>query len=357
MTRKSKQLLLEAYDRRRDDYREQFEVCRGEFSEEAVHDLRVAARRVLAVYDVLRDLEPQPAVQNARRDLKDQLDQLDDLRDSQVMLVELTETAPHLPEVIEFQPYLEKREKRLLRAARKEIRASKPSDLRRRSEKIRRLVVKKNGGKYTAGRLLQAADNAYARAVQVYKQNLAKNPSQIHQARIAFKRFRYMAEIVWPLVPGTPESQLKKMQDYQSMMGEIGDLAIFLSALADFAEEKKGSRNLPAVRRHFEKRYAEAVAAFLRRTAEMKTFWRSAPDRKFPWEKSHEPVRRQARHRRAVGTRQQRGGQPAPADGEGPQADAPDQPGPQRAGNPARPYPDEPIPASDPDSPHPGEGV
>ena len=100
---------------------------------------------------------------------------------------------------------------------------------------------------------------------------------------------------------GSPESPLKQMQDYQSMMGEIGDVAILLSALGEFAQEKKGNRNLPAVRRHFEKRHAEAVAAYLRRTAELKTFWRSASDRKFPWEKSHDPVHRPSRHRRAVG--------------------------------------------------------
>ena len=179
---KSKQLLLEAYDRRWEEYREQFEACRREFSEAAVHDLRVAARRFLAVHDMLRTWNPSQPFKTRGGDLKDQLDQLDDLRDCQVMLVELTKTAQDLPEVIDVQPYLQKRVKRLLRGARKDILASKRSDLRKRSEKIRKLVVKKSSEKHLAGRLLQAADNAYGRAIQAHKQDLAKDPSQIHQA-------------------------------------------------------------------------------------------------------------------------------------------------------------------------------
>ena len=41
--------LLSAYDLRWKNYRSQYKTCRIEFSEEAVHDLRVTARRLLAV--------------------------------------------------------------------------------------------------------------------------------------------------------------------------------------------------------------------------------------------------------------------------------------------------------------------
>ncbi len=53
-------LLLEAIDQRWEKYREQIKTCRREFSEEAVHDLRVAARRLLALVDLIRAISPHP---------------------------------------------------------------------------------------------------------------------------------------------------------------------------------------------------------------------------------------------------------------------------------------------------------
>ncbi|HEX2698114.1 MAG TPA: hypothetical protein VHM28_10430, partial [Anaerolineales bacterium] len=46
---RARALLLTSLDERWKTYRAQVKTCRKEFSEEAVHDLRVAARRLLAV--------------------------------------------------------------------------------------------------------------------------------------------------------------------------------------------------------------------------------------------------------------------------------------------------------------------
>ena len=70
--------LAVAFVQRWDDYQVQSKTCRQEFSEEAVHDLRVAARRFMAVLDIVRAINPHPRVQKTRRFLKDQLDDLDE---------------------------------------------------------------------------------------------------------------------------------------------------------------------------------------------------------------------------------------------------------------------------------------
>ena len=85
-------LLLDSLNTRWDKYKAELKTCRQEFSEEAVHDFRIAARRLLASLDLLRAVMQDPRIQKMRRVLKDQLDDLDDLRDTQVLLADISET-------------------------------------------------------------------------------------------------------------------------------------------------------------------------------------------------------------------------------------------------------------------------
>ncbi len=80
-------LLLNALGQRYGKYQVEHNRCKAEFSEEAVHDLRVATRRLLAIVDLLRIIAPAPNLQKLRGLLKVQLDSLDELRDTQVLLV------------------------------------------------------------------------------------------------------------------------------------------------------------------------------------------------------------------------------------------------------------------------------
>jgi CHAD domain-containing protein len=103
--------------------------------------------------------------------------------------------------------------------------------------------------------------------------------------RIAFKRFRYMVEIVHPLLAGFPLDQLKWMNDYQSLMGEVQDAEVFMQTLSDYLENTS-VQDLEAVRRYYARRHAEAIAAFVAEKNRMHRFWRALPDQPFPWEKS-----------------------------------------------------------------------
>src|SRR5687767_12035861 len=97
------QLLLEALDKRWKKYRAELKRCRAEFSNEAVHDLRVAARRMLALIQLLNSIAPRPHLQKLNRAFKNQLDEFDDLRDTQVILAEISETIKELPQLQKFQ--------------------------------------------------------------------------------------------------------------------------------------------------------------------------------------------------------------------------------------------------------------
>ena len=93
-----------------------------------------------------------------------------------------------------------------------------------------------------------------------YAQVDASQPGTIHHLRLAFKKFRYMAEIVQPMIPGMPEKYMERMHKYQSTMGDIHDIEVFLSALADFSEEGADRFDPKPIRRFYEKRHTELVA-------------------------------------------------------------------------------------------------
>jgi CHAD domain-containing protein len=354
MTAKTDKTLLVSMEERWKNYRVQLKTCRREFSEEAVHDLRIAARRLLAVLDVVRALDPHPRVQKARKALKNQLDSLDDLRDFQVMLVDVVENLEALPQLQPFVELLHKREKVFLRSARKQTKTSHPSELSRRIEKIHGMLEKYSYDEEFNARLLGVVDQAFLSAEQAYGQIDASQPATIHTLRIAFKKFRYMVEIAHPILPEYPGVYLKRMHDYQSRMGVIQDVDVLLNTLADYTESNASSLDLEPARRYYEEHRAKLIAAYLDNKGELNIFWRNAPEQSFPWEKSHDPVHRPSRHRRASGDARLRRRQPAPADSKGTQEDAQDSQGPEGIGEAIRPDPDQPLSQGSADSGNPG---
>ncbi len=322
MTDTALNLIIDALDQRWENYRNQRKRCRTEFSEEAVHDLRVAARRMLALIEVLRGISPHPRLQKLRRAFKTQLDGFDELRDTQVILVEISENIDTLPELESLHKHLQKREKRLLRTARKQVEDLETGGMTRRMGKARESLLAEPA-EVLAGRILQVVDDAFITVTQRYGWVDPAHAATIHQVRVAFKKFRYMVEVIHPLLPAFPPKLLKRLHDYQTAMGDIQDAEVFLQTHADFAAHHPAYDPHP-VRLYYERRHAELILAFIENMHELHTFWRNAPDHAFPWEMPHENVSHSPRNRRRAGNARVRGGQPARADAQGQQQDAQD---------------------------------
>jgi CHAD domain-containing protein len=277
------QFLLAALDDRWKKYRAELKRCREEFSNEAVHDLRTASRRMLAFIRLLKSLSPRSRLQKLNRAFKDQLDEFDDLRDIQVVLAEVSETVKELPQLQEFQDHLQSVEKGLLKTLRKRLRVVDLFDVSKRIRRLRE-SLKKETEDDLIPQAFQAVDDAF---LITKRRRDWVNPAQatsIHRVRIAFKTFRYMVEIIHPLLDDYPSKNLKCMHDYQSLMGEIQDVEVILEALTD-APVNVSSFDPEPVRRYYESYHAKAISAYLARMNELDTFWRPAPQQPFPWEK------------------------------------------------------------------------
>ena len=275
--------LLAALDDRWKNYRLQLKRCRAEFSNEAVHDLRVASRRILAFIRLMNSISPRPRLQKLKRSFKDQLDEFDDLRDTQVILAEISETLQELPQLQEFQDHLQGVEKRLLKTLRKKLRVIDLFDVSKRIRRLRE-SLKADASDDLVLKTFRAVDEAF---LITKRRRDWVNPAQatsIHRVRIAFKTFRYTVEVTHPLLEDFPAENLKRMHDYQSLMGEIQDMEVILQALTD-APVNVSSFDPEPVRRYYEGCHAEAISAYLENMNQLDTFWRAAPDQPFPWEK------------------------------------------------------------------------
>ena len=277
------QFLLDALDQRWKNYRAELKRCRTEFSNEAVHDLRVSARRMLAFIQLLNTISPRPRLQKMNRAFKEQLDEFDQLRDTQVILAELSETLQELPQLHEFHDYLQEVEKGLLKTLRKKLKVIDLFDVSKWIRRMRESLKEESDSQLTLP-LFQAVDDAFLATKQRQNWITPAAATTIHRVRIAFKAFRYMVEIVSPLLNDFPPENLKRMHDYQSLMGEIQDVEVIMQTLAE-APIDLSTFDPEPVRRYYERCHAEAISAYLAQTDQLDTFWRPAPDQPFPWEK------------------------------------------------------------------------
>ena len=277
------QLLIEALDKRWKNYRAELKRCRAEFSNEAVHDLRITTRRMLAFIQLLNSISPRPRLQKLTRAFKDQLDEFDDLRDTQVILAEISETLNELPQLQKFQYHLQFVEDDLLKTLRKKLKVIDLFDVSKRIRRTRESLEGEKDGD-PVSQVLQAVDDAFLLTKQRHSWIDTAQPATIHRVRIAFKTFRYMVEIIHPLLNGFPIENLKRMNDYQSLMGEIQDVEVIMQTLADFPT-RGSSIDFGPVRRYYEGRHAEATSAFIEEMNQIDDFWRSSPSQSFPWEK------------------------------------------------------------------------
>lgn len=274
---KETDVLIEILEKRWKQCRAEQKRCREDFSEEYVHDLRVALRRLLAALDIAQTLAPQKRTQKLRRDLKNQIDEFDDLRDTQVLLSDVSEFIHEIPALRVFKKTLQIDEKKQLRAARKYIKSLQMGGLSKRMKYIIAVLEELPQDDFVP-RLFQTIDARYSTALEQYE-SLAT--ASIHGLRLAFKKFRYALEIAHPLLNSFPMETLGVLHDYQAQMGEIQDMDTALLRLNDI---NASLSDREVIRNFYESRRAESLMKFMQNKDVLLVFWRNTSEKSFPWE-------------------------------------------------------------------------
>ncbi len=270
--------LAEALDNRWQAYRKQLRRCQKESSEEAVHELRVATRRLLAQFVLLSQVAPSTALDKARRILKSRLVALSDLRDAQVQRLFLDQKAASFPETRPLRSWLARRERRLVKAAARKVKRFKTRKLEKwiaaMIEDLLANARRARAQRRFASAVLRSTAKSFAEAVRRRRAIDLDDLGTIHKTRIAFKRFRYMVESLSPAITGLSKRQLRSLAYYQRKMGIIQDQEVILRTVKRFLREhKKAEGSLRPFCRHLRQRRARALRSFLRTADRLYAFW------------------------------------------------------------------------------------
>ena len=254
-------------------YRHDLERCQKRFSEKSVHQLRVAARRLLATVEVLEPFLSRAQVAEVSRCLKQHLDCFDDLRDTQVQLPVVKRLRKSFAEADRFYEWLDKREARFAKQSRKSIQQTKTKPLARLVSDCRREAESRKTS--APGKLvLGAVERAFRHVNQLRARIDPANTHTIHRTRVAFKKFRYMVELLGERLRPVSGKRLKLMHGYQTLMGDIQDAEVLLLTFDKFMRKKKMD---PGCARRFRaellRRRKELVRIYLDAADQLDTFW------------------------------------------------------------------------------------
>jgi CHAD domain-containing protein len=109
------------------------------------------------------------------------------------------------------------------------------------------------------------------------------DPAAIHKMRVAFKRFRYISELLQPFLPWLTKEQIRRMRKLQSAAGDIQDLEILLTRLAQFVQEKKlSAASTRYLRSELSRRKKLALDFFMERIDDLFEFKPESPADKTP---------------------------------------------------------------------------
>jgi CHAD domain-containing protein len=270
--------LAQALESRWHSYRKLLRQCQEEFSEEAVHELRVATRRLLAQFTLLSCAVPGTALEKARRVLKRHLAALGNLRDAHVQRLFLEQKAASFPELVLLRSWLKRRERCLVKAAAEKVNRFKTRKLERWIAALIGDLTANSGGARMQRRLqstvLRATADAFAEAVEWRRAIDLADPSTIHKTRVAFKRFRYMMESLSPGLTGLSKRELRALAYYQRKMGIIQDLEVMQACVAGYLREHQdGASLLRPFCRHLRQRRTRALRSFVKTADRLFAFW------------------------------------------------------------------------------------
>jgi CHAD domain-containing protein len=274
--------LAGSLKRRWRSYWQELRRCQKGFTEESVHELRVATRRLISELVLLEGVFQTAAVQDAHRTLKRRLKRLGELRDVHVQRLFIEERLTRFPELLLLREHLVRKEKRLEKEAARAVGKFKTAKLQKQLQALVKMLARFSGNARRESRLAAAVRTAADRAFEeTVRRRQAVSPADlktVHRTRVAFKRFRYMIETIAPTLPGFDAQKLRALALYQRRMGYLQDAEVLERTVANFIARHRATEALLASFRHYlRRRKARLLRQFLKTADQLYTFWSAKP--------------------------------------------------------------------------------
>jgi CHAD domain-containing protein len=217
-------------------------------SEEALHDLRVSMRRLMASRELRRALGRSGKSARLRRVITSLLDRTAKLRDVQVQLREIPQLGRNdmLDKLIRSLKRREKREiVKVRRGLKRSTRRSVARDVENICQEFRRWR------KMSDTRVDAAVDDIIRRRVDKFaKCRFRFDPTDLetlHRMRIALKKLRYVMEAAdWFSTPSAMETTAS-IQEFQRLMGDLRDVELLRGKIEKWASRRGKSQSVASI--------------------------------------------------------------------------------------------------------------
>jgi CHAD domain-containing protein len=205
-------------------------------SVESVHEVRVAARRLLAQCALVETLGQDADLARARVRLKKFLSGLSECRDVQVQQELYAAWCDRFPGLEPVRRHLRKRERRLARSAARRVRRFKARKVKvwlaLVDQRCRFPDQDRKCQRRLSARVMSKARLTFQEVSRLVVAVEGDDAEGVHRARVAFKRFRYVVEALSPEWTGRPRRELRRLARFQRQMGRIQDLRVAAMVLA-----------------------------------------------------------------------------------------------------------------------------
>jgi CHAD domain-containing protein len=276
-------VLVDSLDQRWKKYLAELKRCQKKCSEKAVHDLRVATRRLISTLNLIMTIHSDARLTKMQRELRKRLKIFGELRDVQVQALYVRKMLEPFPELDTFLTVLLLREGHLLDQIDEKLQKVQTGSMEKNvveaSNQLNILLSSPAMQSAGSAAVTGAAGAAFTRAVDLLHNVDPTDAKSIHKVRVAFKKFRYMVEALQQLLVGVTEKRLKAMHVYQTRLGDIQDIEVLTLNVKGYAKRKKVlAAGFERVQQELTRRHTDLVNAFMNSADELFTFWGDEPE-------------------------------------------------------------------------------
>jgi len=269
-----KNTLLKALDVRWRKLRNELDRTRKKYSEDSVHDLRVASRRLIAVLETLLEIHKDSEIEDCRKRVKKLLDGLSPLRDLHVQRATVLQMVDRFPQLKNFEQSLADKEGRT---------AKKVQKLLKRAPKIDNAIVRaRRHARKGIGKddILKVIDRRYSNVLLLAARVDPSKTETIHTMRLAFKRFRYTCEVAHPIIRKVVTTQrLDELHAFQTMMGDIQDVEVLSARLRKWTEKHRKQNDMEPIFEQLRADRERKIVTFVASIGQVHTFWQAGTNK------------------------------------------------------------------------------
>jgi CHAD domain-containing protein len=270
--------LADAVETQRTRFNRMVARCQKHFSEESVHNARVACRRLIARLLMVRAAAPDPTIDKVLRQLKRFLKNLGTLRDIQVQKQHFNEDLRNHHEISGLWIELGQKELDLIKSVQEKLSRFKLRKLNRRVRAVEEDLADPTARLATKAAMcasvVDALETAYAAVLRRKEAIDPSVPATVHQTRIAYKKYRYMVESLPPAICRPSSVQLSAMAEYQTAMGVIQDTEVSITVVKNYGNRfPLLAGDLVRYERELARRMEHQINEYLDRADVLSSFW------------------------------------------------------------------------------------